>query len=384
MEPEIRRVNFFDGQFLKQGEFQAEQLYHRHMRQRLNYILFNGSGVVPLTPRDLNFIDRDDATKTFRIGAGMAISRKDDTREGLELILRQDSAIFDLNAEGLGAGQRAWVTVHYEEQQVADPPSEGDVDAPTRVNETAVLTVHSADPTGSNPANGEEYIILGSIAFDDMSPDDSQRQESRIAPALLGASGPAPTITGISPSTASQGSVITATITGTNLAGASAVTFSGSGITAAVQAGGTATTLPVQITTAAAAATTARTFTVTTPEGTADSAGAGVTFTVQTGLGTPTITGFSPNRARGTETLSVTGDQFAAPMQVTFAPATSGDPRVSADATVLDLNSATVVVPGPLIPTGSDPAVVASGFIRVVTSAGESGDSPDPFILETT
>lgn len=220
MEPEIRRVNFFDGQFLKQGEFQAEQLYHRHMRRRLNYMLFNGSGVVPATPEDLNFFAIDAVSRTVRVRAGMAISRKDDTREGLEIVLRQDSVVFDLGAAGIGAGQRAWFTVHYEELEVADPPSEGDVDAPTRVDENAVVVMHPVDPSASSPANGEEYIVLGSIAFDDMSVDTSQRQVARISAAVVEGAGPAPvpslvgiTLTALS-SSISVGGTLGVTATG--------------------------------------------------------------------------------------------------------------------------------------------------------------------------
>ena len=44
MEPEIKRINHFDGLFLKEGEFQTEQLYHQHMRRRVHYVLFDKSG----------------------------------------------------------------------------------------------------------------------------------------------------------------------------------------------------------------------------------------------------------------------------------------------------------------------------------------------------
>jgi hypothetical protein len=108
-------------------------------------------------------------------------------------------------------------------------------------------------------------------------------------------------------------------------------------------------------------------------------------ITVTPALGLPTISPWptaADRRKRGTETLTVLGDQFASPMQVSFAPATSGDPRVLAPANVINVNQATVVVPGPLIPTVANPAIVASGPIRVITLAGESADSPQPFILE--
>src|SRR5438477_4118023 len=48
MEGQIKRGTYFDGQFLQQAEFNDEGDYHRHMRRRINYTLFDQSGVLEL------------------------------------------------------------------------------------------------------------------------------------------------------------------------------------------------------------------------------------------------------------------------------------------------------------------------------------------------
>ena len=96
MEPEIKRINFFNGLFLKEGEFHAEQLYHLHMRRRINYMMFEASGVVQIETGDLRVTPT--AGKRFRVTSGMALSHRPGLREGREVILTAESAEFDLAA----------------------------------------------------------------------------------------------------------------------------------------------------------------------------------------------------------------------------------------------------------------------------------------------
>lgn len=176
MEPEIKRVNFFDGQFLKEGEFIDEQIYHLHMRRRMNYLFFDGSGVVQINPTDLTIEKQEpanSANKNFRVKAGMAIGINENVKEGKEIILQQDSAYMDLAAKGITAGQTAWITLHYEEQPVAIPPSAGSVQDDTRVLEHAQISIHSSEPPSMHPTENEPFIRLGSIIFDTMEINDS-------------------------------------------------------------------------------------------------------------------------------------------------------------------------------------------------------------------
>ena len=86
----------------------------------------------------------------------------------------------------------------------------------------------------------------------------------------------APTITGLSVTSGTQGTAVTTVIRGTNLAGATGADF-GAGITVSLGAN-TATSLSVTLTISGSAANGARTFSVTTPAGTGSSGS--VTFTV--------------------------------------------------------------------------------------------------------
>jgi hypothetical protein len=88
-----------------------------------------------------------------------------------------------------------------------------------------------------------------------------------------------PEITGISPVSGVQRSIVDATITGANLLGAREVTFSGTGIAAQILRGGTSALLPVRLTISGGAPTGARSFTVVTARGTAVSP-RGVVFNV--------------------------------------------------------------------------------------------------------
>jgi hypothetical protein len=187
-EQEIKRVNFFNGQFLKELEFQEEQKYHMHMRRRLNYILFNQSGVVLVNGNELT-LNTDISTpaiKNFTVRAGLAISKDTDVMEGKEIILRQDITK-SLDAEGIESGQTAYITVHFAEEGAKDPPSEGDEDQDTRIKENAVIKAHSTNPTGGTADNGEEYIVLGTINYDTMASADTGRQLAQINHYLVGA-----------------------------------------------------------------------------------------------------------------------------------------------------------------------------------------------------
>ena len=92
-EAAIKRVNFFDGQFLKQGEFLGLENYHRHMRRRLLHMLFDQSGVVQLNTTDLKVLIADAAQKLITVKAGLAIGKRDDLVEAKEIVLREDQLI---------------------------------------------------------------------------------------------------------------------------------------------------------------------------------------------------------------------------------------------------------------------------------------------------
>ncbi len=323
MATEIKRVRFFDGQFLKELEFRDEQVYHQHLRRRMNFFLFGQSGVVQIGADDLRFFDLNNADKTFRVRAGMALCRRPLLAEGKEIVLFADSPAIDLDTEGILAGGTAFVTVHHEEEEAKDPPSEGDVDENTRVKEKAVLKVHPSLPAGPAP-NGEEYILLGTIAHTGMTADYTARQEAKIRSSLLaGPVVPPPAITGLSGTTSAApgGAAVAAVVNGSNLTGASAVTFSDPAVTAIVNST-TATTVSITVTVGAAAVPGPKSFSVTTPGGTANSPGA-VNFTVTGAIPAPTITGISIHTGSqgASVAATITGTNLSAASLVAFSGA---------------------------------------------------------------
>jgi hypothetical protein len=133
---------------------------------------------------------------------------------------------------------------------------------------------------------------------------------------------PAPTITGISPSSSLQGSVTTVTISGSNLDGVSAITFAGGGLTGTVQSANQ-NAVDVTIVVPPGAQVGAYGFTLTLPSGEVDSGNVrftvGATFQGQSLVVSPAISVFVPG-------LSGQGQSTSAPVSV-FFPNFSGQGR---------------------------------------------------------
>jgi hypothetical protein len=245
-----------------------------------------------------------------------------------------DSPVIDLDAAGIVAGGTAFVTIHYEEEEAKDPASEGDVDENTRVKEKAVLQVHSSLPAGPAP-NGEEFILLGTIAHTGMGFDYTARQEAKLRASLLSAPVlPLPSILSLTGTTvaAPGGPPVVAVINGANLTGASAVAFSDPAVTAVINAVPlpTAAAVSITVTVGLAAAPGPKSFSITTPGGTANSPGL-VTFTVTGPVALPTITG------------------------ITVHTGVQGGPPIAATITGNNLLGATVAFSGTLVTAGALP-----------------------------
>ena len=216
-EQEIKRVNFFNGQFLKQEEFLDLDSYHLHMRRRWAYVMFGQSGVVqdltigPINPNDTN-------NKTIRITAGMAIGQRVDLAECREIVLLTDQ-IIDLSAQGLQAGDTAIITIHHQEVE-GSPSSDGGVTGNTRIAEQAIITIHRNTITDSRPDKSEPFVTLGALTFDDMKPvSPSPRQMAYINDSLLAPVALPPIIT-LTPNTLTADPTakpVTITVGSTNL-----------------------------------------------------------------------------------------------------------------------------------------------------------------------
>jgi hypothetical protein len=319
MATQIKRVRFFDGQFLKQVDFRDEQLYHMHLRRRMNFFLFEKNGVVAIGPDDLKLEIVNAAAKTFRVRAGMAIGRNDGAAEGKELILPEDSAAIDLDDRGIAAGGTAFISLHFVEQAAKDPPSEGDVDEDTRFRENAVVEVHPSMPPAL-AANGEPYIVLGSIAYDTMAISATSRHEAKLRSSLI-AVAPVPIVSSVGGTTtvAAGAAAVAMVINGVNLSGASAVLFSDPAVTAVVTAS-SPNTLNVNVTAAAGASAGPKSFQVVTPAGVGSSPG-GVVFTVTGAIPAPALTGINLHALGqgGSISAVITGTNLGAATGVSFA-----------------------------------------------------------------
>jgi hypothetical protein len=310
-EIEIKRTNFFDGQFLKQAEFLDLDAYHVHMRRRWALVLFDQSGVIETTQNDLTVTPVAN-TKRIKVTAGMAIGKRPDLAEAKEIVLTADSGEIDLGAisanvpTALQAGDTGIVTVHYLEEAVAQPPSEGDVAGNTRIKEHAQITVHRNNLPGPNAANGEPFVILGQIPFTSMTVDKTNRQTAHLNVALVAAL----QVT-MSANTVIQGNSITANVTSSlDLSAVTAnsghITIQGAGITIGNVAHPTTTSLTITLNVAANAAVAAASVKVTVA-GTSGQA----SFTVQAAVAAPTITG--PASATKNQAIAITGTNFIAP-----------------------------------------------------------------------
>lgn len=311
-ESEIKRVNFFDGQFLKQDELNDLSNYAVHMQRRLLFVLFDKSGVIDTGSSDLVIDVPNAGQKAIRLRAGMAIGRRLDVAEAHEIILRNDVSPISLTTQSamvpvpLQATDTGIVTIHYEEEK-----SGGDAThpTPTRINENAVITIHRNAPPAPDPAR--PLIELGRVAFDSMMVTTEHRQRAQINGGLTGGKPlqQTPTIGGIAPKQALQGSVQPITIDGAKLGGATALTFDNPGIAVQnllVDPSGIKITATLIIAANAAAGSTG--FTVTTPVGPALSGAVALTI-----LPAPQLTAVIPPTSLVGRDISVRGSNIRDP-----------------------------------------------------------------------
>jgi hypothetical protein len=362
-EVEIKRTNFFDGEFLKQGEFIDLDAYHMHMRRRLLFVLFDKSGVIQAGPTDLAVEVANAAQKQIRIKAGLAIGKRPDLAEAKEIVVRDDRLI-DLNTQNLQPGDTGIVTVHYDEL-FTDPSSEGGVLGNTRVKEQAVVTVHKNNLPGPNAPNNEPFVRLGNVAFNNLALDITQRQVAFLQVSLLAAS---PTIS-VSPNQVTAGLTVPLTVTsspGFNLSALTAAQVAItpntgiSNITVSNQASNGAT---VTITLAANAPAGPRTITITV-----NHVAAQTTFAVQGGLALANFQGVDePNNDL---LFKINGSGFQTPVVIQFTKFGGGlTPAVPLAVTAQNTSPNQILIPMAQIPADAvtGPVTVTSGNQTVVS-----------------
>jgi hypothetical protein len=360
-EIEIRRTNFFDGQFLRQGEFLDLDTYHRHMRRRFLFLFFNQSGVVQSTTNDLTVEIANVAQRQIRVRAGMAVGRRTDLIEAKEIVLRDDLVV-DLNAQNppLQTGDTGIVTIHYNEV-LTDPSTEGGVLGDTRVQEQAVITVHRNQLPAANAPNGEPYVRLGNVVVgaNTLTVDPLAPRQIAFLSSLLQAA--TPTIS-VSPNQVTAGLVVPLTVTaggGFNLSTlpnnpGPAVIPAIPGVTQIVASNQTAASATLTLTIAANAQAGSRTLAITLNNVTATTG-----FTVQGGL---SVTGFLPvDEPNNNVLLAIVGSGFTTPATIQFARSGGGlTPTVPLAVTAQNTSATQLLIPMAQIPTDA-----VSGAVRV-------------------
>jgi len=162
--PEIKRIHYYDYQYLLEPDFTAEQKYHKDMRRMHNKSLHT-SGIV-------NGLDISIESDTeIKISAGIAIDS-----HGNEMVL-DSPEIRSLTISAGENGQR-YVSITYHEEQTDPPPDEfkiSDTDR-TRWTESVIfdITENPLSDTGLNIILGKIIIESGKIT----KIDDSDRRYS--------------------------------------------------------------------------------------------------------------------------------------------------------------------------------------------------------------
>jgi hypothetical protein len=147
MPNEIKRLNYYDQQFLREPDFTEEQEYHKDMRRRLNRSLHTTGVVEGLVVSKKN-------NQEITISAGMALDSA-----GREIIFgeAQDETI-DVTVNGT-----KFVTIKYTEEQTDPPPSDYRISEADRTRWTESSLIEILNTIPSDPG---EQIILAELSID--------------------------------------------------------------------------------------------------------------------------------------------------------------------------------------------------------------------------
>jgi hypothetical protein len=141
----VKRLNYYDHQFLRAGDFSDEQTYHLTMRRLHNSSLHTwgiGQGL------QVALATGGTGTKVT-VSAGVAIDSA-----GREIVLPSDT---DLELGGVAAGSTVIVTIAYGEQQ-SDPATDAAGPGNTRMTELPTLSFSTAAPSDTSMT-----LILGRV-----------------------------------------------------------------------------------------------------------------------------------------------------------------------------------------------------------------------------
>src|SRR5262245_54231064 len=101
----VKRLHYYDQQFLVEADFTDEQKYHLDMRRRLNALL-HSFGIA----QGLDVIRSGTRQVTVKAGVGIDAS-------GREMVLETDTIVDVSNLTTFPAGAPVFVTIGYQESQ---------------------------------------------------------------------------------------------------------------------------------------------------------------------------------------------------------------------------------------------------------------------------
>ena len=137
----LKRVHYFDYQFLREGDFTEEQEYHRALLRHHNRALHTWGVAHGL---ELTAVGTD-----VKVGAGVALDV-----DGYEIVLTEPKQV---SLSELAPDTSGVVSIRFG-QRPTDPSDEGGVSDNTRWTEDPIVEVRSEHPTGDDEGRA---VVLG-------------------------------------------------------------------------------------------------------------------------------------------------------------------------------------------------------------------------------
>jgi hypothetical protein len=148
MNMPIKRLRYFDKQFLVEKDFTDEQKYHLEMRRRLNRLLHTAGIAEGLKVEKTG-------SKEVTVRAGAAIDA-----QGREIILESDQVIDLSDPTKFPPESEISITIFYQEEETDE--SSATVPGKTRITEKAVVQAAAGPPA-------EEAVVLARFKLDETS-----------------------------------------------------------------------------------------------------------------------------------------------------------------------------------------------------------------------
>jgi hypothetical protein len=144
----IKRLHYFNHQFLVEADFTDEQRYHLDMRRRLNRLLH--------TPGIAQGLEVEkSANKAVTVNPGTAIDR-----DGREMVLEADQVVDLSDAAQFPAGAPVFITIRYQETET-DPSTATGAPGNRRITEQPIIQAVTVAPP-----NDGTVVRLGRFTLD--------------------------------------------------------------------------------------------------------------------------------------------------------------------------------------------------------------------------